>query len=383
MHDREPSTLEHMSMLFSRADTNGRRPPIVYVDLTHLGRHVTGIERVTIEQFERIRFRGADVRHVRARGLLGMIVAQQLLLPLLSLLYPRAVFVFPGFPPSPFFRHKAERVVLYVHDLFLLTRKQDLGRKARLYMAWPFSVAVRGLKYFLVNSEKTRAELAPFVRPDASITLYRPSAGNVFGVTDRGRAERPETPRPLKILAVGTIEPRKNYAAAAAIVEHLAGVLPGGAELNIIGRDGWGNSAAALRACPRVRLHGYLSAADARRVVEDCDVYLCTSHDEGLGLPLLEVQYAGLPVVAPDAPVFREVLGQSGTFIDTTRPASAACSILALISKPGWRKATSEAAKSNAIRWNGLAAGDRECIARLFEKGLDGVSHSSSPPEAA
>ena len=53
-----------------------------------------------------------------------------------------------------------------------------------------------------------------------------------------------------------------------------------------------------------------------KRVLEAADVYLCTSHDEGLGLPLLEAQFAGLPIVAPDKPVFREVLAGSGTFID-------------------------------------------------------------------
>ena len=155
----------------------------VYLDLTHLGRHVTGIERVTIEQFEKVAFEGADVHHVRSKGVLTMILAQQLWLPLLALLHPRAIFVFPGFPPSPFFRLVRERVVMYVHDLFLLTRRQDLGRKAKLYMAWPFGVAVKGLKHFLVNSEKTRAELEPFVSADADIGLYRPAVRNVFALS--------------------------------------------------------------------------------------------------------------------------------------------------------------------------------------------------------
>ena len=73
----------------------------VFIDLTHLGRHVTGIERVSIEQFEKVDFAGATVTHVRSSGVLSMIWRQQVWLPLLALLNPTATFVFPGFPPSP------------------------------------------------------------------------------------------------------------------------------------------------------------------------------------------------------------------------------------------------------------------------------------------
>ncbi len=289
----------------------GPRVPLVYLDLTHLGRHVTGIERVTIEQFERVVFEGAEVRHVRSKGgILGMIVAQQVLLPLIALVRPRAQFVFPGFPPSPFFRLARERVVLYVHDLFLITRPQDLGQKAKLYMARPFGWAVRGLKHFLVNSEKTRAELLPFVRSDARIALYRPGVRNVFSLASGERATRPERPQPVKIVSLGTVEPRKNYRAAAAVVAALDRLLPGGAELHIAGREGWGNDAEILNGLPVVRLHGYLSLESARELIESADLYLTTSHDEGLGLPLLEVQYAGLPVVAP---VRRSTMWNGGT----------------------------------------------------------------------
>lgn len=342
----------------------------VYLDLTHLGRHVTGIERVTIEQFEKVAFEGADVHHVRSKGVLTMILAQQLWLPLLALLHPRAIFVFPGFPPSPFFRLVRERVVMYVHDLFLLTRRQDLGRKAKLYMAWPFGVAVKGLKHFLVNSEKTRAELEPFVSADADIGLYRPAVRNVFALSAEGRTGRSEAPRPLRIVALGTVEPRKNLAAAATITEELAALLPGGAELHIAGREGWGEERLRLAGRPHVTLHGYLPAAEVKSLAESADIYLCTSHDEGLGLPLLEAQYAGLPIVAPDQTVFHEVLGPSGTFIDPAKPADAANTIAALVAKPGWRSAASALATANVAHWNEQAAEDARRARALFTRPL-------------
>lgn len=333
----------------------------VYLDLTHLGRHVTGIERVTIEQFEKVAFAGSEVRQVGANGILSMIVRQQLLLPLLAVLHPHALFVFPGFPPSPLMLLFRSRVVMYVHDLFLSTRRQDLGLKARLYMAWPFARAVTGLRYFLTNSEKTLAELAAVAPPDARLALYRPRVANLFGLeppSARRAGHTARQPGTLRLVALGTVEPRKNYPAALAIVDALALLGFADVEIDIVGREGWGGEAERLRSHPRVRLRGYLSAAEAKAVIESADLYLCTSHDEGLGLPLLEVQYAGLAVVAPDAPVFREVLGASGTFVDPARPEDAARSIARLVAAPDWRERAAAAALANVARWNGLAEGD-------------------------
>ena len=306
----------------------------VYLDLTHLGRHVTGIERVSIEQFEKVTFEKADVRPIRSSGLASMIWKQQVALPWLALIDRRALFVFPGFPPSPLFRFAKSRVLHYVHDLFLITRPQDLSLKAALYMAWPFRMAVKGLSFFAVNSEKTASDLRDFARENARIALYRPFVRNVFGLSPDGRSSRNAKPEPLKIVMIGTIEPRKNYSAAGKIAGAMKQAGFPDTQLHVIGREGWGNDLAELKSRADVTVHGYLSLEAARSVIEEADVYLSTSHDEGLGLPLLEGQFAGLPVVAADLPVFREALGESGTYIDPARPEHAANRIAQLIRSP-------------------------------------------------
>jgi glycosyltransferase involved in cell wall biosynthesis len=339
----------------------------VFIDLTHLGRHVTGIERVSIEQFEAVDFMDAEVTRVRSWGVVSMVLCQQIWLPLLALFHPRATFVFPGFPPSPLFAlFWRDRVVMYVHDLFLITRRADLGTKAKVYMAFPFAIAVERLRRFQVNSQKTRDELAPFVAPDAAITLYRPSVRNVFDLDASARQLRPSSPVPLKIATLGTVEPRKNYGAMLPLIDALAALTKRPVELHIIGREGWGEAKEALGKHPAVTIHGYLSAARVKGVLEACDLYLCTSHDEGLGLPLLEAQYAGLAVIAPDKPVFREVLGDTATFIDPARPIAAAALIHDLISNPAWRRETTTTALANVDRWNDLAVVDAASARTMF-----------------
>jgi glycosyltransferase involved in cell wall biosynthesis len=342
------------------------QPVRVFLDLTHVGRHVTGIERVAIEQFEKVAFEGAKLQPIKARGIASMIFKQQIVLPLLALIHPRARFMFPGFPPSPFFAFVADRVTLYVHDTFLLTRHGDLSAKARLYMAPQFRLAVRCLRHFLVNSEKTAAELKQHVPREADIRLYRPRLANHFKLDATDRRLKPAKPSPLKLVSLGTVEPRKNYQAAVAILDTIRARLDAAAELHIIGRAGWGDAGAPIASHPGVIVHGYLAPDGVKRVLEAADVYLCTSHDEGLGLPLLEAQFAGLPIIAPDKSVFHEVLAGSGTFIDPERPSAAADVVSDLIARPDWRGRETIAATSNVQRWNGIAEHDLAAARSLF-----------------
>ena len=347
------------------------RNATIFVDETHCGRHVTGLERITLELFSAEALAPLPVTPVRAPGRKAMMVRQTLDLPWRALKDPDALVLCPGFPPSiPLTLLGGGRVIPYIHDLFLLTRPDDLNRRAKLYMVAPFRLAVRRLPLFLVNSETTATELRRFCRPDARIAPYRPQVRNVFGLVPGDRATRPSAPGTLRLVAVGTVEPRKNLPAAAAILAALRRTTHPHATLDIVGRPGWGVDTATLAAQPGVTLHGYQPSETVRRLIEAADALLSTAHDEGLGLPLLEAQYAGLPVIAPARPVFREVLGDSGLILETDDPAAAAAAIGAALSGPDWRARFATAAAGNLARWNAAAARDRDTVVTLLQERL-------------
>ena len=353
---------------------------MIFVDHTHLGRHVTGLERITLELFAADSLAPLTLHPITASGTLGLILAQQLVLPARLLASPGSLLLTPGFPPSIPVSLFGRRVVPYVHDCFLLTRPQDLSRKAALYMAPAFRRAVRTLPWFLVNSRTTAAELRGFCRPDAEITLYRPEVRDVFAVGAEAAARAAATRRAipggrLDLLALGTIEPRKNLLAAAAIVEALRLGHGWDAHLHVVGRPGWGGVADRLKDRPGVVMHGYRDADAVRGLLASAHLFLSTSHDEGLGLPLLEAQYAGLQVVAPDRPVFREVLDGSGVFIDPADPAAAAAAIDRLVVRPDVFLTAAAAAMANVDRWNAAARGDR---AALIERLRPWAEHGAS-----
>ena len=336
----------------------------IYVDETHCGgRHVTGLERITLELFSAEALTPLSLSPIRASSRVAMVLAQNFAMPIRAFADRRSILLTPGFPPSVLATLLGPRVIPYIHDLFLITRWADLSLGGRLYMSAPFRLALRMLPRFLVNSQTTANELRRHCRADAEIILYRPQIRDVFELGGVPRGPDAKAPR---LVALGTVEPRKNLLAAAAILNELRrGAYPA-AVLDIVGRIGWGPDADRLAACPGVTLHGYRTLPEVRSLLAAADALISTSHDEGLGLPLLEAQYGGLAVIAPDKPVFREVLGQSGLFIDPADPASAAASIAAMFANPGWRDAHRAAAADNLARWNGAARLDRATVVALL-----------------
>ncbi len=352
------------------------RPRTILLDHTHLRGRITGIERVAIDLFSEAALQPHPVEPVRAGGLAGMILAQQIALPLRGLADRSALCIFPGFPPAPAALALGERCLVYVHDTFLLTRRSELNWRARAYMAPSFALAVRHATRFFVNSRTTGEALRAFCKREALVALLRPSVRDVFNLAGMGDPARYEPGQALRLLAIGTIEPRKDYAASVALTAALiASGIP--AELHIVGRRGWGRHD-FLEAPPDfLHVHDYLEEPALRALAARCHLLLSTSRAEGLGLPLLEVQHGGLPIVAPEGEVFEEVLGASALFIRPEDARDAARRIANWAGMGGLAVAV-EASRANVARWNRLA---REDAARFRNFLSDGHQAYADAPD--
>jgi glycosyltransferase involved in cell wall biosynthesis len=122
----------------------------------------------------------------------------------------------------------------------------------------------------------------------------------------RGRLGLPEE----YLVFSGSLEPRKNLPL---LIEAQRILRDGDARwppLVLIGPEGWGPEL-DLRGLPEgaVRFTGYLEDDDLQRVVAGARALVYPSLYEGFGLPPLEAFACGVPVVASDLPVTREVVG--------------------------------------------------------------------------
>jgi glycosyltransferase involved in cell wall biosynthesis len=132
------------------------------------------------------------------------------------------------------------------------------------------------------------------------------------------KADRP-------FLMVGTIEPRKNHDLVLDAFERFwaAG---GTASLVVIGRRGWQCEATlrrftALGAAGRPFTHvGNATDAELHYAYRHARCLIFPSVAEGFGLPIVEGLAQGLPAIASDIPVHREVGGDLATYIPLGDP---------------------------------------------------------------
>ncbi|MCW2637426.1 MAG: putative Glycosyltransferase [Blastococcus sp.] len=114
---------------------------------------------------------------------------------------------------------------------------------------------------------------------------------------------------PRYVLFVGTLEPRKMLPTLIAAMRLLAGTEAGAVPLVLLGPPGWGPELDLAGLEGRVLTTGYREDDDVRGIVAGAAVLAFPSAAEGFGLPPLEAFATGVPVVASDLPVTREVLG--------------------------------------------------------------------------
>ncbi len=134
-----------------------------------------------------------------------------------------------------------------------------------------------------------------------------------------GASRQPEVPFTLPdgchryVLAVGTIEPRKDYPLLVSAFGSVAACHPDVA-LVIVGGDGWGVEPylAAVAASPvrnRIVRPGYLDDRALDAAFKNASVLAYPSRYEGFGFPPLQAMAAGIPVVATAAGAVPEVVG--------------------------------------------------------------------------
>jgi glycosyltransferase involved in cell wall biosynthesis len=127
------------------------------------------------------------------------------------------------------------------------------------------------------------------------------------GVDERFfEARAPEGPRAPYLLAVGTLEPRKNVPV---LLDALRMLRADGRDLQlvIVGRQGWADALPCRELAAHVRLTGTVSDAELAELYAGAACFVLPSVYEGFGLPLAEAMAAGTPAVASDIPALREL----------------------------------------------------------------------------
>jgi glycosyltransferase involved in cell wall biosynthesis len=167
-------------------------------------------------------------------------------------------------------------------------------------------------------------------------------------------------------LMVGTVEPRKGHRQALAAIELLWNE---GMDVNlaIVGKKGWMMEDLAERIHQHPerekRLFWFQGISDEmlEQIYRNSRALLVASEGEGFGLPLIEAAQYGIPIVARDLPVFREVAADHAYYF-TGRAEAALANALR-----EWLALGEGTPVSTGLRWSTWQESTRELLNVVLE----------------
>jgi glycosyltransferase involved in cell wall biosynthesis len=230
------------------------------------------------------------------------------------------------------------RTVLTVHDVELLGR---LSAARALVFRWVWlRLPVSRTAAVTVPSEATRAELLRVAGGDPAKVRVVPDVVDPAFRPD----PKPFPTRTPTVLIVGTA-PNKNLERALAALAPLPvrGLIVGA--LDRAQRDAI--AAAELDVDNRVDLDDEGIAGCYR----DCDLLLYVSTTEGFGLPIIEAQATGRPVVTSDRAPLTDVAGPGACFVDPEDVAAIRAGVRRVIDDRAFREQLVAAGLKNVERF--------------------------------
>ena len=267
--------------------------------------------------------------------------------------------LYPYWPSPPMRRPGAPPAAVFVHDLAFRLRPAEVPWQQRLYLRAVLPPALRQAAAVLVPSESTRRDL---------LDLYRvPGLEQRVDVVPEGppppveAGPLPGGLEPGFILAVGTVEPRKNYPRLLAAYRQLRGGRTGVPQLVIAGRAGWayGDTLQRIQAEPGVRYLGHVDEPTLEALYRSASVLAFPSLYEGFGLPLLEAMAHGVPAVVGATGALPELAPGAAISVNAEDPNAIADALESLLADEGLRQRLGDEGRRRAQDYSWANAAER------------------------
>jgi glycosyltransferase involved in cell wall biosynthesis len=217
-------------------------------------------------------------------------------------------------------------------------------------------LAVRRARSLLAISDATRAELVERFPRAAAKTRATPLAADerFTPQAEPGERERLGLERPF-VLALGTIEPRKNLERLIQAYIGLPSELRQRFDLCIAGATGWKTGPILQLAdehAESVRRLGYVGDDDLPALYRSAELFVYPSLAEGFGLPVLEALGCGVAVITSNVSSLPEVGGDAARYVDPRDVADISAALEELLSDGAARAALAVRGPEQAAKFS-------------------------------
>lgn len=224
----------------------------------------------------------------------------------------------PEFSPFP--------TVVTIHDLGYLEFKDQFTKKDLYQLINWTKKSIKKAKQIIAVSEFTKKELQNIysINPKKITVAYN-------GVDNPPFISQTQTKSVLLkfklsnqdyLLYLGTLKPNKNIPFLIKGFSKYLKISPK-CKLVIAGKKGWlfeeiFNTVKNLKIESNVIFTDYIDETEKWVLYKNAKALVLPSLYEGFGIPAIEAQKVGTPVIASNIPVLKEILGNSAIFIDPT-----------------------------------------------------------------
>jgi glycosyltransferase involved in cell wall biosynthesis len=198
---------------------------------------------------------------------------------------------------------------------------------------------------------KLAPERIAVIYPGIAEAFFDPPAAQVEEVRERYGLRRPF------VLAVGTIEPRKNVKALIDAFGALPAALREEFDLVLAGPTGWAGAetTSMLRS---VRYLGYLPEPDVAPLTAAAAVFAYPSLYEGFGFPVAQAMAAGTAVITSNVSSLPEITGDAALLVDPRSQSELTAALVRLLESKDLRAELAMRGRSQAhkFQWSHCAA---------------------------
>jgi glycosyltransferase involved in cell wall biosynthesis len=204
-----------------------------------------------------------------------------------------------------------------VHDIFPITNPQWSRFLSAISFKISLDRAVRDNHKFICNSEYTKSQLIKFYPSANAEVLYcNPSRLPLDSCGKCDFCSKPHLFDYNYVIAVGTIEPRKNYSGLIRAWKNVCKSTD--RKLIVVGRFGW-KAKKILKKLQNTEGLIYIdNACDyaVNQLLLKSKAFISCSLDEGFDFPSVDAALLKKPVLLSDIPVHRELHGETATYFN-------------------------------------------------------------------